>query len=110
MSKLDRLVDMIYAAGNSKPDREQAAAAVSSAARILRAELEAAVFDGPPKVLTYAPSTFPAGSASSTADRLRFRFNDLHCAKVLGTPEDVERVIAETVSEVEAAALSRWRT
>jgi len=105
---IDSTLDLILAVASTAPDRKQAATAIAPLLSTLRRGLETMRFTGPARITTYAPPRVAAGeSRALTAERFQHRLNDLHCAREFGTPEDVRRVIEETVDEIRVAAIGR---
>lgn len=102
-------VSSILEAASGSTSRVQAEAAIAPKLISLRTELETMTFDGPARLLAYSPPTVTlGGQPDTTAARFRFRLNDLHCARKLGNPADVRRVIDDTLEEIRAAALGRF--
>lgn len=105
---IESTVDCILRVAASQPDNRTAATAITPLIATLRRTLETTRFQGPPRIVTYQPPTVRAGeSHAMTAERVAHRLNDLHCARELGTPEDVRAVIEMTVNEVRTAAMGR---
>jgi len=107
---IDSTLDLILAAASTSSDRKQAATAIAPLLTTLRRGLETMRFTGSARITTYTPPRATAGeSRALTAERFHHRLGDLHLAKEFGTPEDVRRVIEETVDEVRVAAVGRHR-
>jgi hypothetical protein len=103
-------VDAVLRVAASQPDHHKVATAITPLLATLRRSLETTDFQGPARIRTYTPPAVRAGeSHAMTADRVGHRLNDLHCARVLGTPEDVRAVIEMTVNEVRTAAMGQHR-
>lgn len=107
---IDDTLTLILTAASTAHDRTQAATAIAPLLATLRRGLEATKFSGSPRITTYSPPAVAAGeSLSLTSERFRHRLQDLHLAQHFGTPDDVRRVIEETLDELRFATLGRLR-
>jgi hypothetical protein len=107
---IESTVDVILATAATAQDRNHAATAIAPLLSTIRRGMETMKFTMPAKINTYIPPKVAAGeSRAMTAERFGHRINDLHCAKQFGTPEDVRRVIDDTVEDIRVAALGRFR-
>jgi hypothetical protein len=107
---IETTLDIILAAAATSHDHQQAATAIAPLLATVRRGMETMKFSTPARITTYSPPKVAAGeSRAVTADRFGHRINDLHCAKQFGTPEDVRRVIEDTVEEIRVAALGRFQ-
>jgi hypothetical protein len=105
---IESTLDIILATAATASDRNQAATAITPSLATVRRGMETMKFTTRARITTYTPPMVAAGERRAmTVDRFGHRINDLHCAKQFGTPEDVRRVIEETVDEVRTAALGR---
>ena len=107
---IESTLDIILATAATATDRNQATTAIAPLLATVRRGMENMKFSMPARITTYSPPTVTAGEHRAlTADRFGYRINDLHCAKQFGTPEDVRRVIEDTVEEIRVAALGRFQ-